>query len=236
MFKVASYNIKCGAMTGFDCSMQGCDLKNAGADIAGIQEVDEHTERNGFTQTMAPLSKFASLSNFQFAEAMPYKGGSYGIGILSRYKPKGMYTAHLPLQSGLEPRVFCAMLLEIDNNPLYFINTHLSYESVTLQKEQMSALGKYLSTLKYPFVLTGDFNTEDFTLFDILSESIKSPIQLMNSGKNRFASFYPTGSEIDNIVISKGLKFTETGMYTKSKNSDHYMIYAQIEFEKQIKP
>ncbi len=55
MFKVASYNIKCGSMTGFDYSMQGLDLKNAEADIAGIQEVDERTEKrlyrnNGIAQ------------------------------------------------------------------------------------------------------------------------------------------------------------------------------------------
>lgn len=235
MFKVASYNIKCGSMTGFDYSMQGLDLKNAEADIAGIQEVDERTERNGYTETMASLSTFSELCHFRFTEAMPYREGSYGIGILSRYKPQSIYTARLPSQSGLEPRVFCALLLEIDGAPLYFINTHLSYKSQTLQKKQMSALGEYVSTLKYPFVLTGDFNTENFTLFDTMSESAKSPVQLMNSSQSRFASFYPENAAIDNIVISKGLKFIDKGMYTLSKNSDHYMIYAQIEFENQVK-
>ena len=99
----------------------------------------------------------------------------------------------------------------------------------------MSALGEYVSTLKYPFVLTGDFNTENFTLFDTMSESAKSPVQLMNSSQSRFASFYPENAAIDNIVISKGLNFIDKGMYTLSKNSDHYMIYAQIEFENQVK-
>lgn len=235
MFKVASYNIKCGSMTGFDYSMQGLDLKKAGVDIAGIQEVDERTERNGSTETMASLSTFSGLCHFQFTKAMPYREGSYGIGILSRYKPRSIHTARLPGQSGLEPRVFCALLLEIDGTPLYFINTHLSYESRMLQKRQMSALGEYLSTLKHPFVLTGDFNTENFTLFDTLSESTKSPVQLMNSSESRFASFYPDNAAIDNIVISKGLKFIDKGMFTLSKNSDHYMIYAQIEFENQVK-
>ena len=235
MFKVASYNIKCGSMTGFDYSMQGLDLKKAGVDIAGIQEVDERTERNGSTETMASLSTFSGLCHFQFTKAMPYREGSYGIGILSRYKPRSIHTARPPGQSGLEPRVFCALLLEIDGTPLYFINTHLSYESRMLQKRQMSALGEYLSTLKHPFVLTGDFNTENFTLFDTLSESTKSPVQLMNSSESRFASFYPDNAAIDNIVISKGLKFIDKGMFTLSKNSDHYMIYAQIEFENQVK-
>ena len=96
MFKVASYNIKCGSMTGFDYSMQGLDLKNAEADIAGIQEVDERTERNGYTETMASLSTFSGLCHFRFTEAMPYREGSYGIGILSRYKPQSIYTARLP--------------------------------------------------------------------------------------------------------------------------------------------
>ena len=222
-------------MTGFDYSMQGLDLKKAGVDIAGIQEVDERTERNGSTETMASLSTFSGLCHFQFTKAMPYREGSYGIGILSRYKPRSIHTARLPGQSGLEPRVFCALLLEIDGTPLYFINTHLSYESRMLQKRQMSALGEYLSTLKHPFVLTGDFNTENFTLFDTLSESTKSPVQLMNSSESRFASFYPDNAAIDNIVISKGLKFIDKGMFTLSKNSDHYMIYAQIEFENQVK-
>ena len=53
----------------------------------------------------------------------------------------------------------------------------------------------------------------------------------MNNPDSRFPSFYPENSAIDNIVISDGLRFIKTGMYTDSQNSDHYMIYAQIEFE-----
>lgn len=227
MFTAASYNIKCGQDTDFDFTPIGCDLQAVKADIAGIQEVDRLTKRNKNTDTMPVLCEKAALHYHSFAAAMPYKGGHYGIGCLSRFEILTSYTEALPGGAGLEPRVFMSSKVDIGGKQLCFVNTHLSYENTDIQKKQMEALGCYLRALNIPFVLTGDFNTEDFNLFDKLAV----PVKLMNNPDSRFPSFYPGNSAIDNIVISDGLRFIKTGMYTDSQNSDHYMIYAQIEFE-----
>lgn len=228
MFTVASYNIQGGYITDYDFSPIGGDLRAVKADIAGIQEVDRLTKRNKNTDTMPVLCEKSALSYHSFAAAMPFKGGHYGIGCLSRFELLKSYTEALPGIAELEPRVFMSSEVNIDGKRLCFINTHLSYESTDIQKKQMEALGRYLRTLNIPFVLTGDFNTEDFTMFDKLAV----PVKLMNNPDSRFPSFYPDNIAIDNIVISAGLRFIKTGMYTDSQNSDHYMIYAQIEFEK----
>lgn len=226
MFNVVSYNIKCGSLTDFDFSPIGEDIKAVNADIAGIQEVDRLTERNGNIDTMPLLAKASGLAYHGFAPSLPFQGGHYGIGYMSRFKPEQVQSALLPGQGKLEPRVFICVKLSVENKTLYFINTHLSYENTEIQQKQMKELGRYLHTLNSPFVLTGDFNTENFELFSLLD----LPVTLMNNSESYFPSFYPDSCAIDNIIISNELKFIETGCYTKTQNSDHHMIYAKIDF------
>ena len=226
MFTAACYNIKCASLVGFDMSLIANDIKAVGADIAGIQEVDRLTARNGKIDTMPVLADCCNLNFYGFAKAMPYNGGEYGIGFLSRFRPENKYFHALPSMQGLEPRVFCSVQLSIQQRPVCFVNTHLSYENTEIQKIQLKALGNYLWSLDMPFVLTGDFNTDNFDVF----ENLGVPVTLMNNKNRIYRSFYPSNIAIDNIIISHSLKFVKTGMYTATRNSDHYMLYAQIDF------
>lgn len=230
MIRIASFNIKCASMCNYDVSMIAQDISDVGAQIAGIQEVDRNTERNGNADTAAQLASACALEHWTFAPAMDYKGGQYGIGILSAYQPDSVYMRVYGARlDGDEPRTFVSHKLKIDGKTLYFINTHLSYISSDIQKEQMQELGGYLRTLDAPFVLTGDFNTDDFTLFDSLGID---GITLVNGGEGRYyPTFYPDVTGIDNIVLSNGLSLHGSGMYSKRKSSDHYMLYADIDFE-----
>ncbi len=226
MFTAVSYNIKCASLTDFDISFAANDIKAVGADIAGLQEIDRMTERNGYIDVMPAASSLSGMDYFGFFGAMPYRGGEYGIGFLSKYKPMNQSFHALPSMPGLEPRIFCSVQLNIQNKNICFINTHLSYENEKIQRLQLKALGEYLSALNMPFVVTGDFNTDNFVLFDDLG----IPVSLLNNNDRYYPSFYPSNTAIDNIIISKSLKFIKTGMYTAACNSDHYMIYAVIDF------
>lgn len=224
MITVASYNIKCGALTDFEFTPIARDISAVNADIVGVQEVDRLTRRNGGIDTMPRLSEAAKLKYHAFAPAMPYSGGHYGIGCLSRFEPESIYRAPLPCTGDFEPRTFMSLRLTVHGRKITFLNTHLSFESKDLQKLQISALSKYLNALDTPFILTGDFNTDCFKML----EELGSDITLMNNSRNYFPSFYPENAAIDNIIISKELKFITRSMYTVTENSDHYMIYAQI--------
>jgi hypothetical protein len=72
------------------------------------------------------------------------------------------------------------------------------------------------------FILTGDFNTADFSEFTILGAN------LIND-QFRFYPTFPGGnSAIDNIVYTDSFKEIASGTVTKSY-SDHYMLWAEFE-------
>lgn len=216
--RVASYNVAHGAYAGYDFSRIADDINAVGADIVGIQELDQHTERCD-TDSIGLIAKAAGFPYYEFAAAMDFKGGQYGVGVISKTPIKSVSRHPLPVL-GVEPRVCMCC----DMGEFYFLNTHIAYENTDATKAHLAAIAQTLKGLSKPFILTGDFNTEDFSLFGVLGD-----VALANNAERKIGSFYPKGSAIDNVIISEGARFTDVGMYDKTKNSDHHLFYAEVQ-------
>ncbi len=226
---IATYNILHGHEVNCDWSKLAEVIAQSGADIVGLQEIDMHTSRIGGLDTVTGLSQATGLPHAFFVPAMDFDGGQYGTSILSRF-PITSYERQ-PLDSGsYEPRSFgCVTVALDDGTPFCFLNTHLTHESGEQQNIQLTQLAVWMGThitADIPAVLTGDFNTEDFTVF--------SPLQnrgyaLVNNDSHPFKTFRTKPSAIDNIVYREAcLTPVEQGMID-SDRSDHNLLWCRFE-------
>lgn len=215
--KVMSYNIRHGADANLDMAILAEDIKRNRADVVGIQEIDEGTARVGGLRTLEELSRATGYPYFAFSKAMDYKGGAYGIGILSRYPIVESET--VPLFYETEPRVLCHGRLDVEGQRVDFFNTHLDYISKDARAKEFGQLQELLSSYDC-FVLTGDFNTADMTEFEAIT--VATPV---NHGQ--LGSFVSSGKAIDNILYTPNFTLTDSGMDPVT-HSDHYLIWAEL--------
>ena len=216
--KVGSYNIFHGGLVSFDMSAFAKEINAKGLDIIGIQEIDQFTTRVGKIDSLNMLREACGFEYCGFAKTMDYREGEYGTAIISRHPITSFETASLPEDPQNEPRSYGHATIDIDGTEINFFNTHLSLKKRAPQFEALAEKIKKYNNC----ILTGDFNTEDKTEF--------SPIEKMLILNDKsYPTFTSSGVAIDNILISDNFKFLRSGI-GKPGNSDHVMIWAEIEF------
>lgn len=127
-------------------------ILQTGADIIAVQELDSVTTRNQGVYALGELEKLTKLHGI-YASAIPFQGGSYGIGILSKEKP--IKYEVLPMPGREEKR---AMIIA-EFKDYVFCATH---QSLTTE-DQISSIPLILNTLKdirKPIFMAGDMNSE----------------------------------------------------------------------------
>ncbi len=229
-FTVASYNICHGLYADFDWVRLTAPIRRVGADLVGIQEVDMHTNRSRGYDSTAALAEAVGLPYTLFVSTMPYDGGRYGTAILSRYPITAGVV--IPLESGdQEPRAFgCVTLDRGEGNRLYFINTHLSYQSADIRHLQMAELAIWMKEhipTDAPCVLTGDFNTEHFGDFAPLTTAGRS-YTLINNAANPFMTFHDPAMAIDNIVYTPDRLASIGHGMEETDASDHNLLWCRF--------
>lgn len=218
--KIASYNIQ-HAAKGIDAVAE--ILKQVDADIVGIQEVDYLNTRSGGADQPKLIAEAAGYPYYRFTRAIDYRGGQYGTMIMSKY-PIVSFTVKGLASGTEESRSIGHAVLDVDGTEVHFFNTHLSYESLSLRTGQFEAISKMLSDCRH-YVLTADFNTQDFSEFGVLA----APLMINRKG-SRHVTFPGGSSAIDNIILSDC--FTEISAGTiVSDASDHYILFAETVFE-----
>lgn len=215
---VATFNIAAGREVNFDYTVLAADIRNSGADIVALQEVDQMTLRNGSQDTMAILSKESGMQYYAFAPALsPYQEGEYGIGILSKYPIESYMYFELPkLSSKEEQRVLLQAEIDIGGSSLDFFVTHSQSNSIT---QQLAAANDYISSCS-KFIYAGDFNTSNYSYFQVIANSytiIGSANPILTSAKYSF----------DNMVISNNIQ--SSNVRTKNTgHSDHYIVLTDV--------
>ncbi|WP_346854667.1 endonuclease/exonuclease/phosphatase family protein [uncultured Draconibacterium sp.] len=159
--RVLTFNILHGATTkgDFDLDKLASVIKNANPDFVALQEVDFKTNRAkkydlvtelGWRTKMAPL----------FGIAMPFDGGGYGEGILTKKPILGSRNIALPHSPGNEPRAALEVIVELDSgDTICFVGTHLEHQENSSDRiDQVKKLNRVFTNGKYPTILAGDLN------------------------------------------------------------------------------
>ena len=168
-------------------------------DAVGLQELDSVTTR----RPLDVLQQLADLTGMYptFGAAINYRGGKYGVGVLTKEKPLSHYRVPLPCSS--EPRV----LLVVEMKDYYFCCTHFSLHA-EYRNEAVKIIVEEAKKLNKPLFLVGDFNaSRDQESMQMLAQHVyifnkRPPIYTFPAGSPR--------SEIDYICLYSGRGATST--------------------------
>ena len=216
--KIASYNIKNGAMVNHDFDVIAEDIINNDIDIIALQEVDQNTNRNGNQDTMGHLADATDYYYCYSASLENYQGGQYGNGILSKYPIVSYETIKLPKKdpnnSKEEQRTALHAVIDIGGDLLHYFSTHFQGNAAELQ---FAAINEYTKDCEF-FVIAGDYNRQDFEIYAAIQNSYLSHTGTVTT---------IDGYKFDNFIIANNIK-SENFKVTNTKNSDHYLITTEI--------
>ena len=119
-------------------------------DVVAVQELDSMTTRYPGHYALGELASRTGMHDY-YAPSINYKGGKYGIGILS--KQKALSLAQYPLPCRKEPRT----MLVAEFEKYYLICTHLSLN----EEDRVTSVGiirDIVAKLDKPVLIAGDFN------------------------------------------------------------------------------
>lgn len=157
--RAATANIKHGrGMDGnVDLGRTAAMLASLDADVIGLQEVDLGVRRSGEVNQATVLGQRLGM-HAAFGAFMPYGGGHYGMGILSKFPIRDVRSIRLP--GGNEPRVaLTALVCPSGGTPVTVVNVHFDWVADDgFRFAQAEALAAELDRLETPYILLGDFN------------------------------------------------------------------------------
>lgn len=140
---------------------------------------------------------------------------------------KGIFKYH-----SIIPRIVTKAIIEIDNNKIEVINTHLSLHINSVKKSQLDKIKKRIEEAKYPVILTGDFNTnyedEIFNKFiNDLSELGLKRIEINEKTFKKSKNNLP----IDHIFIPQEWELVNYNVINDKfidDYSDHYPLLIEV--------
>lgn len=126
-------------------------IRQTHPDVVAVQELDSATQRNNGAYALGELSQRTDMYGI-FAAAIPFQGGSYGIGILSKEKPLAYKTISMPGREEARKMIVAEFAEYI------FCATH---QSLTPEDQQASItlILDAIKDCKKPVFLAGDMNS-----------------------------------------------------------------------------
>ncbi len=156
-YRLMTYNIRHGlGLDGhLDMRRAAEAIRQAGADLVAVQEVDRHTDRVAGRDELVDLIEGTELGG-TFSKSIDFRNGSYGNALLYRLPVVAEHRCSLP---GREPRSALACDLGLPQNGcLRFVVVHLDLDDAC-RLESVAVLLAFLDSLPpMPTVLGGDFN------------------------------------------------------------------------------
>ncbi len=198
-------------------------------DVIALQELDKFTTWHPHDQ----LQELADRTGMKpcYCKTIDYRGGDYGIGILSKREPLHTVSGDLP---GTEARKF--FLAEFDD--YIFIATHLCHLETTNRAQSVEIINAYIAanyaSYTKPIFLAGDFNESNMS--SEMMVKLKEKWEIISTSSNTFMNT-ATPKRIDYIVLYKGNKAacevlgTAVPSYDEinvNKVSDHLPVLVDI--------
>ncbi len=158
--KIMSFNVcRSGELTGYSVGPFASLIRQYQPDIIALQELDYKTTRNTGIDFTTKLG--AALGMFPvFGRTIYYKGGEYGIAVLSGFPYLSVKTEPLPSPAGTKEQR-AVLITEIrlpSGQDIRFASTHLDYTNTEERQVQVEKLNEVLQAQAYPVIVAGDFN------------------------------------------------------------------------------
>lgn len=160
--KILTYNLRFGEKASMT-DIAGY-ISSENPDIVALQECDwatyrERAPKQNGVKFINELAYHTGMFGV-YGKAIDYRGGFYGVGILSKYPIVSLERVFLPNPDRKEQRVLLVAGLEMpDGEVLTFACTHLEVSSSRCRVEQAEFVNDYLED-RSPAILAGDMNAE----------------------------------------------------------------------------
>lgn len=161
--KILCYNLRFGELASLE--ELAAFIKEQDPDVVALQEVDCRTYRDRAPKQHG--KDFITELGFRtgmlsaYGKTIPYAGGYYGIGILSKYPLASVERVYLPKteKNGKEQRAVLVADVEYREGRYFtFASTHLDYTNTEERQTQVKKLNEVLRAKPYPVIVAGDFN------------------------------------------------------------------------------
>lgn len=226
--KVMTYNLRFGELASMEDI--GNYISSEAPDIVALQECDWATYReraphqNG-VKFINELSYRTGMFGI-YGKSIDYRGGYYGIGILSRYPIISSERILLPNPENREQRIMLVADIGLPGGEvLTFVCTHLEVSSSGCRTEQVKFIGKKLSH-KGICLLAGDMNSvpssPEMTYMRRHWKSLTDESLTYSSMKPSVKIDYIYGKPSDAVEL------ISTGVQEDVRLSDHFPVISKI--------
>jgi endonuclease/exonuclease/phosphatase family metal-dependent hydrolase len=159
--RVLTYNIHHGEGLDkrLDLERIAALIKQSGADLVALQEVDRGVERTARRDLPAELAKLTGMTAV-FENNFSFQGGEYGNAVLTKFPVKSKKNLHYKMLQPGEQRGVLQVVLDVRGRDVLFVNTHLDYRPNDAERlmnvEELKVIVDAAG--KMPVILCGDFN------------------------------------------------------------------------------
>lgn len=204
-------------------------IREAEADVVCFQELDSCTSRNRYFQLDVLSKQMGKEWRYNYAPAIPNRGGTYGSGVASKNEPIKCFDILIPTRKGSEDRVVAVMEYE----DYVIASTHLNYN----QNDQVELINKTMIELyadsDKPVFLGGDMNAQPgsemmlefekhWKLLSTVSErSVQDRMVCID-----FVLQFKNKAPIAEVVNAHSILYSNAGDMWKA--SDHFPIYVDV--------
>jgi len=225
--KVMSYNINHGISRDgkLDIDAAAEVIRESGAQIVGLQEVDSRFVRSFFKDQTRELAEKLDMY-YYFGENVSLFGAGYGNAVLSRFPI--ISASNLQLDGRGEQRGVISARIDIYGKEMNFLVTHLSLNRGT-RNTQLQQIRRYIELLEEEVVLVGDFNSTPEAGEIMYIERILREAGSELGKKDIYTFIMNDGTTvcIDYIFVSSDVEVSD--IYTiESDASDHFPVVADI--------
>ena len=218
--KIATYNIHSGkdVEDHLDLDKTIATLRETGAEVIGLQEVERLSPRTGFVDQAKRIAEQLGM-DYRFEAGLKIWPFEFGNALLSKYPIKDVERIDLP--STRENRVGLLATLDVQGQDVQVLVTHLGLNQQERAKHVQTLMDK-LETYDQPFVLLGDFNSspdgaELQPLLTKLRQTADTPV----------VTFPGLREQIDDIFVSKHFEVHRV-LALPSTASDHLPLIAEL--------
>lgn len=221
--RVMSYNVRNGhGVDGIKDIKRCADVINkVRPNVVAVQELDSMSRRNK-KYVLGELSQLTGYHDY-YHRTIPYRGGAYGIGILTR--KKALSVDFHPLPCRREPRG----LLIVEMKKYYLLCTHLSLN----EEDRVTSVGiirDIVSKLDKPAFIAGDMNSSPNSK---PINAFKEYTQVLNDSNKFTISSKNPRKCIDYILGTNGeFKVIKDEVIYGILASDHLPLYVDVKISK----
>ncbi|WP_026486003.1 endonuclease/exonuclease/phosphatase family protein [Caldanaerobius polysaccharolyticus] len=199
-------------------------IRQSGAQVIGLQEVDSLTVRSHMIDEIRYLSKKLGMY-YAYGPNIRLGIGFFGNGILSAFPIEMSKNYHLPSQG--ERRGLLLSRIVFYSNSLWFLTTHLGLKA-NERIRQAEEILKVVEGLSGPVILTGDFNeTPGCGAHSCLKQLLLDASEVVSSDYYSFAMHESHGVKIDYIMHTEEVVPQYVGVI-EADCSDHLPVISSV--------